>query len=206
MPAGFGLSLIAAPLVRLAFGQNWLEAIPVIQAMGIAGATAGFGAVCSTLLRAHGLMRLSFRITLLAVPVRIALLLILIPLGGLPAAAAGVAGAVICGRFGSLIVTFRHFGIRFADLAARVWRSVAAVAVMSAILWWSGLGWTATPPDAVWDCVAEIGVAMAIGVTTYAVTLLALWSASGRPAGAEADAIGIALGILSRAAARLRSR
>jgi O-antigen/teichoic acid export membrane protein len=204
LPAGFGLSLIAAPLVRLAFGPAWLGAIPVIQALGIAGATAGFGMACNTLLRAHGLMRLSFRITILAAPTHIALVLIAIPLGGLPAAAAAIAAAIILGRFGSLLVTFRHFKIGFGALARRVWRSVAAVTAMAGILWWSGLGWTAMPPDSPLACALAIAGASALGAAVYLLTLLALWSASGRPAGAEADAIEIARRRFPRFAPRVR--
>jgi O-antigen/teichoic acid export membrane protein len=205
LPAGFGLSAIAAPLVRLAFGPNWLPAIPVIQALGIAGAAAGFGVACNTLMRAHGLMRLTFRITIVSVPIRIALLLICIPIGGLPAAAAGVAVATILGRFGSLLVTFRHFGIRLADLTVRVWRSVLAVAAMAGILWWSGLGWHDAPPDTLWDCAIEIAAAVALGTVVYVGMVLSLWQASGRPAGAEADAIEIARRTLSRTFLRFQA-
>lgn len=204
LPAGFGLSSIAAPLVRLAFGPNWLESIPVIQAFGIASAVAGFGIVCTTLLRAHGLMRLSFRITIVAAPVRIATLLFLIPLGGLPAAAAGIAAVTILGRFGSLIVTFRHFHIRFADLARRVWRSVIALGIMVVALWWTGLGWNSAAPDTALACVAEIAETVAAGATAYVLSVLMLWVLSGRPSGAETDAIDLAGRTLSRASRWLR--
>lgn len=202
LPAGFGLSSIAAPLVQLALGANWLSAIPVIQALGIAGAFAGFGIACNTLMRAHGLMRLSFRITIVSVPLRIAVLLICIPIGGLAAAAVGIAAVTILGRFGSLLVTFQHFGIRFADLTVRVWRSVMAAAVMAGILWWSGLGWNGAPPGTLWDCAIEMAAAAALGAAVYVGVVLALWQASGRPAGAEADAIEIARRTLARTSVR----
>lgn len=202
LPAGFGLSSIAAPLVQLALGANWLPAIPVVQALGIAGAFAGFGIACNTLMRAHGLMRLSFRITVVSVPLRIAVLLICIPIGGLAAAAVGIAAVTILGRFGSLLVTFRHFGIRFADLTVRVWRSVLATAAMAGVLWWSGLSWNGAPPVTLWDCAIEMAAAAALGATVYIGVVLALWQASGRPAGTEADAIEIARRTLARTSVR----
>ena len=204
LPAGFGLSSIAAPLVRLALGSNWLDSIPVIQAFGIAGAVTGFGTVCSTLLRAHGLMRLSFRTTIVATPARIAALLFLIPLGGLQAAAAGIAAITIMGRFGTLFITFRHFKIRFADLTRRVWLSVIAVCVMIGILWWSGLGWNNTAPESASACVAELAAAIAVASAAYVSLVLALWVFSGRPAGAETDAIDLAGKALSRISGRFQ--
>lgn len=199
LPAGFGLSAIAAPLVQLAFGADWLDAIPVIQALGIAGAAAGFGIACNTLMFAHGLMRLSFRMTIVSVPVRIGLMLIFIPIGGLAAAAAAVAGATILGRFGTLIIAFQHFGIQYSDLATRVWRSIVAVIVMTVVLWWSGLGWNSTPPDDFWSCVIQVTAAIALAGTVYVVTVLALWVFNRRPAGAEADMLDLMYGALSRA-------
>jgi lipopolysaccharide exporter len=205
LPAGFGLSAIAAPLVKLALGPNWSPAIPVIQALGIAGAAAGFGIACNTLMRVHGLMRLSFRITIVSLPLRIALLLILIPIGGLPAATMGIAVATLLGRVGSLVITFRHFGIGFADLAVRVWRSILAAAAMSGALWWSGLGWNSAPQDAAWDCALAIVSATALGATVYIAVVMALWRASSRPAGAEADAIEITRRTLSRMSMRFQA-
>lgn len=206
LPAGFGLSSIGAPLVLLALGPNWLSAIPVIQALGIAGAFAGFGVACNTLMRAHGLMRQSFRITIVSVPVRIAVLLICIPIGGLAAAAVGIAAVTILGRFGSLLVSFRLFGIPFADLTVRVWRSVVAAAAMAGTLWWSGLGWNSVPPGTLWDCAIEMAAAATLGATVYLGMVFVLWQASGRPAGAEADAIEIARRTLARVPMRFQAR
>ena len=203
LPAGFGLSLIAAPLVRLAFGPQWLEAIPVIQALGIAGAFAVFGIVCGTLLRAHGLMRVSFRMTLIGTPVRILILLVVIPWGGLQAAAIAVAGVLIASRFGTLFVTFRHFHIPLSSCLTRVWRSLAAVAVMALALWWSGLGWTPRPPDSIVACALQIAESVSLGASVYVAVVVGLWLACGRPAGGEADALAIARRMLDRVAARL---
>lgn len=204
LPAGFGLSAIAAPLVGLAFGANWLEAIPVIQAFGIAVAFAAFGIVCNTLLRAHGQMRLSFRITIVATPTRIATLILAIPFGGLPAAAAGIAAVTILGRLGTMMITFRHFNIRFAALARRIWRSAVALGVMAVTLWSTGLGWNSTAPESAITCAVEIATAIAIAAPVYVATVLALWTVNGRPAGAEADMLEIAGRTLSRLRARLQ--
>jgi O-antigen/teichoic acid export membrane protein len=198
LPAGFGLSAIAAPLVRLAFGANWLDSIPVLQAFGVASAASGFGFVCSTLLRAHGLMRLSFRISIVSVPVRIALLLILMPMGGIAITALGIAVAAVLGRIGTLIVTFRHFGIRFAELGQRVWRAAIGLCVMCGVLWWSGLGWTLAPPHSAVACALQIAAAIGAAAIAYGGTVFTLWLLSGRPAGAETDSMDLVARAVSR--------
>ena len=45
LPAGFGISLIADPLIRLAFGARWVEAIPLVSILAIGGTFTLFGTI-----------------------------------------------------------------------------------------------------------------------------------------------------------------
>ena len=54
LPAGFGISMVADPIVRLSLGTQWISAVPVVQIMAIGGTTAIFTQTCANLLNAVG--------------------------------------------------------------------------------------------------------------------------------------------------------
>lgn len=201
-PAGFGLSLVADPLVRLAVGEKWVAAIPVIQVMGVMGAMVVFGVVSSTLLAAHGMLQRQFSITLAAVTVRLGLIIPLINQLGILGAAIGAFAAMLLEHSLFVAAAFRRFGLSPTDLVWRIWRPAAAVAAMTAVLAGTGLGWAAVPGDA-WHVALVLTGSASLGVAAYGTVLLALWSLSRKPAGAEADALEMTRRLVQRLVARL---
>jgi O-antigen/teichoic acid export membrane protein len=188
LPAGVGISLVAGPLVRLAFGAQWSDAVLPMQILAIAGTVSVFGHVGSTLFYAHGKLRHSFGINLAALALRVVLLVLLIPGFGVAGAAAGVAIAVVLEQGAFVGVTIRHFDLGVHDVIRAIWRSLAATIAMAAALVATGLGWQpagAAPP------IPALLEGIALGAATYAAALLLLWLAAGRPAGAETDLLGM---------------
>lgn len=181
-PAGAGLALVAGPLVRLAFGERWLAAVPLVQMLGVAGCLAAFGTIGSVLLRVHGRMGAVLGITLAGAALRVALLLLLIPRFGLLGAGAAAALGLVFDHLLSLAITLRAFAVPPSALLGRLWRGVLATATMAGVLLWTGPVWQ----DAGGPALALPG-GVALGALVYAAALLALWLAAGRPAGAEAD-------------------
>ena len=57
IPAAAGISLVADPLVKLAFGLLWVGAVPLVQILALAGALTLFGQISATLFSAHALLR-----------------------------------------------------------------------------------------------------------------------------------------------------
>ncbi len=193
LPAGVGTSLIADPLVRLAFGPNWVAAIPLVQVLAITGAATVFGYLGWTLFSAHALLRTVLAVTVAAAATRVLLLLVLLPRVGVLGAAVAVAASVFVEDALYIGLTFRRFGVRAIELLAAVWRGLLAVACMAGALVQAGLGWTAAAGGAVSGSPAALAMqlagAVALGGGVYAGVLLLAWLASGRPPGAEADAI-----------------
>lgn len=188
LPVGIGTSLIADPLVRLAFGPNWVSAIPLIQVLAIAGAATVFGYIGWTLFSAHALLRTVLVVSIAAAATRVALLLALLPAIGLLGAAIAVTVSIFVEDALYIGLTFRRFGVRATELLARVWRSLLAVCCMALALALAGLGWTpvtGSPAELAMWLIAAIALAGMV----YAGVLLLAWLASGRPAGAEADAL-----------------
>lgn len=191
-PAGVGMSAIAAPLVLLAFGPGWEQAVPVMQVLGIPLCLTVFGMVAQTLFLAHGHMRASLVITVGATVLRVALLAALIPPLGLYGAALAAGAGVALEQVLSAAWAMRRLRLSVAaDLLPQIWRCVLATAAMAAALALAGFGWR--PIDLVW-----LPVAIALGAAVYGLTLMLLWLVCGRPAGPEAD--------VAELVARLRRR
>lgn len=185
LPAGVGLSLVAAPLVALAFGPAWNQAVPVLRILSLSFTVMVFGHLSLHLLSAHALLGRLVGITCAGALVRIALLAILIPRFGLTGAALAAASAVLLEQILTVATAMRRFNLPPGRLIGIIWRPVLAVAVMALTLWRIGLGWSdETSPLAL----AEACVA---GAVVYAVVLAASWLLAGRPAGAESDLIAL---------------
>jgi O-antigen/teichoic acid export membrane protein len=187
IPASIGLSLVADPLVKLAFGPAWGGATPVMQLISIAYGLNLLASMSSTLFLAHGLMSLSFRVVTATAVLRVVLLLILIPALGLTGAALAVTAAVMLQQVLYVALTIRHFDVRLRDLVNRFWRTLLASTAMAMALTWNGLGWHVTAAVTKAGLAMELFVGVTGGIAAYAATLLTLWLAAGRPAGAEAD-------------------
>ena len=197
LPAGIGTSLIADPLVRLAFGPNWVEAIPLVQVLAIAGAATVFGYIGWTLFSAHALLRTVLTVSVVAAAARILLLVFLLPRQGVLGAAVAVTASIVVEDVLYIGLTFRRFGVRAAALLASVWRGGLAAACMAVALVQAGLGWA--PVVAGPGVLAlELAAAIALGGAVYVGVLLLTWLASGRPHGAEADAVAGIIRLMGR--------
>ena len=185
LPAGVGLSMVAAPLVALAFGSGWEQAVPVLRIMSLSFIMMVFGHLCQHLLSVHALLGRQVGITMAAALARIALLIALIPPLGLTGAALAAATAVILEQALQVTTVLRRFAIRPGRLGAHVWRPAAATAAMALALWQTGLGWTsATGPLILTEAVAA-------GAAIYGLALMGIWIAAGQPNGAERDMIAL---------------
>jgi lipopolysaccharide exporter len=185
LPAGVGLSLVAAPLVALAFGPGWAEAVPVLRILSLSFTVMVFGHLSLHLLSAHALLGRLVGITVTGAGARVALLALLIPAFGLAGAAWAAAVAVVLEQALTVATALRRFQVGASALTRCTWRPVLAAAAMAMVLYGSGLGWTDDP-----DPVPLIEAAIA-GSLAYTTTLLGLWVLAGRPTGPETDVLSL---------------
>jgi O-antigen/teichoic acid export membrane protein len=183
LPAGFGIAAVADPLVKLAFGPRWLEAIPMIQILGVAATLGVIGSLSGTLFSAFGMLRTTFSITAVTTMLRAVLLLAFLPGGTLATAATVVAVVVSIEQSTYVVLTMRRFEIRVLDVLRAVYRSFASALVMVSCLVWFGLGFA---PVADGFAIHLLLNATA-GATFYTAVLASLWYAAGMPNGAERD-------------------
>jgi lipopolysaccharide exporter len=194
LPAGVGIAMVADPLVRVAFGPKWLEAIPIIQVLGISATIGALGGISATLFSAYAMLRTTFMIMLAGGLVRVVLLLLLLPGGTLLTAALIGMAVGVCEQATTIGIAMYRFKVRPAELARAIWRSLLGAAAMGGALVWLGLGLVPVA-EAPWrEMLGTAGLGAAIYV---AVTGLA-WVVAGCPDGPERDLIALAGGIARR--------
>ena len=202
LPAGIGISLMAGPVVALAFGQEWLGAVPVVMIVGAAFSLVLFGNVSSALLNAQAWLSGIFRITLGAGILRALLLVALVPPFGLTGAALALSISVVAEQSVLIICALHRLGLRVADFLSAAWRPALACVVMAAVLWAGGWGWAPAPGSAP-AAVRELAIGVPLGAAVYTAALAGLWAACGSPPSAEADLLFLVRRTLRAALARL---
>jgi O-antigen/teichoic acid export membrane protein len=190
LPAAVGISLIADPLVKLAFGTTWAGAVPLVQILALAGALMLFGLVSSTLFSAHALLREMFGIGLGILVLRVALLVFFIARFGLYGAAVAAAIAITTEQSLYVWLTIRHFALSLSDLLRTTWRALLATGAMAVVLSRTGFGWQTVAANPA-TLVRQLLIAIGLGAAVYSAVLLAAWMAAGRPSGAETDLLAL---------------
>ncbi len=185
LPAGVGLSLVAAPLVALAFGPGWAQAVPVLRILSLSFTIMVFGHLSLHLLSAHALLGRLVGLTLVGAVVRVTLLALLIPGFGLTGAAVGAAVAGVLEQALTVATALRRFHIDPRKMVRRIWRPVLATAAMVALVAGTGAGWSDDPG------IPVLIEAVAGGAATYLAVLAASWVLAGRPEGSESDLLAL---------------
>lgn len=185
MPAGFGVSIVADPLVRLALGETWVTAVPVIQIIGIGSTVTVFYYVSNALQLALGQPRLALAMMVAATAFRVPAILVGLWLGGLTGVAWGLMASYAFEQVMAMLILLPRLRIRFAQFARVSWRPVLGCAAMAATLHAWGFAWTPTTATGPGDlALALLGRASA-GAAVYGGVVMVLWVCAGRPQGGE---------------------
>jgi O-antigen/teichoic acid export membrane protein len=210
LPAGIGISAIAAPLVYLVFGPRWLAAVPVVQILAAAGAFIGVSRITMSLFNAFAYFSALFWGLIIISLVQIAILFPLVNYAGITGAAWAGAIATLAQSVVFTVLAIRRLKIRSWDILSRIWRCLVASGVMVLALVLSALSWAENAPT-VAENIRMLLLTSLTGAAIYSATLLSLWVASGRPTGPEQDIFSIvrqggarAYHFVGRAAALLR--
>lgn len=190
LPAGLGISLVATPFVLLAFGPRWVEAIPIIEILGITKGLTTFSIASSTVFSVHGWMRTLVGINSTMTIVQLILLFLLLPKYGL----VGIAIAIAITEIANLILFFSiatyRLNVSISETILQTWRTVVASAIMTLVLFHGKMGWIS---PSVFEKESEsmlslhLTQAIAVGGATYISSIIVLWFISGKPKGAESD-------------------
>lgn len=188
LPAAVGIAVSAEVLVPVLLGARWIDAVPLVQMLALAGALSALqtntGAVYMALGRPWIItVVLGTRISVLLLP---ALVYLSSRAGANGAAFAYLAVAAIMIPLGFTVV-FRILDVSVHAYVREVYRPVIATAVMFGCIWF-GLLPALGLPQAV-PTLTDILAILATGVVVYVVIVLALWQVAGRPEGAERSVV-----------------
>ncbi len=186
-PMGFGLALVAEPLMMLALGERWSSAVPVVQVLAGIFAVQTLSSALQPLAMAMGQTRMLFLRDCVNFAIRVPLMVAGVMLGGLMGAVfARCLSGLISTAIGISLVN-RLLNIGPLDQFRANHRAILATLVMTGSL---GLGLSAVPVTlgSGW----QIATTVVMGAVIYVGTLLISWQLAGRPRGPEFDFLQIA--------------
>lgn len=195
LPAGLGIAAVSDLLVKVALGERWQQAAPLIAVLAIAGSLSALQTNVGYVYTALGRPR---RQTLFAV-VYVCLLVPSILLGVRMLELQGVALAFLGVALVNAPFTFallgRDLSISFRDYCRALLRPVIAAAAM----YFSVRGFAGLEAfGGLWGDMARLAGAVSLGVLVYASAILSMWLLAGRPDGAEREVLDAARRMLRR--------
>lgn len=184
LPVGVGVSACAEQLVKLFLGPTWVDIIPVITVMALAGAVTLFSANSGAVFMAVKQPR---KVTIVAASltaVRLPALFYAIYSWDLM----GAAYTMLCTGFVAVALNWgficRTIHLRLGTVIQHIWRPTISAAVMWLALYQIKTGFTASLD--ITDNIIQLAILVSAGALTYGGTLLLLWWIGRRPDGAEA--------------------
>lgn len=184
LPAAVGLSLLAEPVVLIILGERWHESVPLLRILVIDAAFAVFLSTVHFVNLAVGMSRATSLLLAAHALMTIPMMLWSVPeYGAWGAAMSMLIASIVITPF-KFVLLRRSIALTLREVGRAFLRPVVATAVMAAGVWTLSELW---PLPAV--TLARIGYGLSLaslGAALYACTVLLLWRAQGRPAGAEA--------------------
>lgn len=188
VPAGVGISLLADPIVHLAFGDRWGEATLLVQVLGCTLVVSILGTMSAAFLNAHAVLRPQVGVQLGSIVLRLVAMVALSTAYGLIGAAIGASLAFALENIWYTGLALGRLGQDWGAALRQLWRPLLASSGMAGGLWGLGLGWR-HGSAAFGDMLAALAVGVAGGAMIYAVMTMMLWCLAGCPDGAERDAL-----------------
>ena len=183
LPASVGIAVLAGPIVRVLLGEQWNEAVPVIQVLAFSGAVNAIVSNNSAAYVALGRPYLSAVILLSRVAVLIPMLFLLSRQLGLLGIVYAEFLAAAASLFISYPILFRQLRVPVRAYVGALWRPTLASAVMGTsvhvLLQWLG------GDQGMATAVRDLATGVVVGALTYCFTLWGLWRLSRRPDTAE---------------------
>jgi lipopolysaccharide exporter len=190
LPLGFGVALLAQPLVLLTMGEKWLPAVQVIHVLACVFAVQTMYSPLQPLAMAKGETKLLFTRDLITFSVRVPLVVGGMYLGGLPGVIYGRVLANVVGIFLNMGMVRHLIGTSVPAQVFANWRSItstlAMVVAVASVQQFTG---GSQAPAAL---VSNIVISTAIGVIVYLGATIAFWRASGLGEGPEREIIRMA--------------
>jgi lipopolysaccharide exporter len=182
-PVAVGLACVADPVIRLVLGDQWLEAVPIIQIIALCGLGGALQSNLYVVIVALGKPKANTYLsaTLLAISLPVVATASLY-FGVLGAAYAHL-GAAILGLVGIVYVFSRITGMSVQSLIVVVWRPALGSAIMAVTIFTANSLFDSKIPGV--TIFLRVIALIIVGSASYISAVLLLWVLSGRPTSAE---------------------
>jgi PST family polysaccharide transporter len=200
VPVAVALGLIADPLVRLVLGEQWLDAIPLLEILCIAGAINVCTANTWPVFIALGRPWINTALMALGVVLVVPLMLWSVQAAGAIGAAWVLVAVSAVLLAANLLATLRLLRLSGWQLLAQTWRTAVAVIIMSGTILVFETQWSET--DRIFDTALLLLSSIIIGAGTYLASLWMLWRLTGVKDGPEQAAVRIVQTFVSSRPAR----
>jgi PST family polysaccharide transporter len=166
VPMGVGMAVLAEPIVRVLYGDQWLAVVPLLQIVAIVGIVRALQAPLGDIYKAKGRPDLDFKVGLGLAP-----LLVLAVLLGSLWGTLGVAGGVLMFNVALLASTYR--ALRLIELdPGKVFRALLPATAAAAFMGAGLLGLNAISAIPRSTVLLELVASVTIGVLLFGGTLL----------------------------------
>lgn len=196
VPAVAGTAAIAKLAVPLLLGDQWLDAVPLLQLLAFFGITQVMQSNAYALCLASGRGKVFTWIHAGYVAVLIPLLIVCIRWRGLEGAAIGYLVTALVMLPITFTIVMRILRIRIGLFLANVWRPLVSAACMFAVVVTAIRNVPSTAPIA--TILPALVGAVALGAATYVGTVALLWRLARSPEGAEAAVWGKVRGVVAK--------
>jgi PST family polysaccharide transporter len=183
LPLCAGVAALAYPFVRVLLGEKWLEAVPLVAVLAIAGAALVPQATTGSVYNALGKPSLVALTGALHACILIPLLLAATPRYGLLGAATATLAYSVVGCIVTYCIFLRKTPIRLGDLVRVCWRPlIGCIALYAGVrLFVTGR----THAEGFVDNAVTLLAGSLIGAAIYVAVVLLLWLLAARPESAE---------------------
>jgi lipopolysaccharide exporter len=200
VPVAVGLGLIADPLVRLVLGEQWLDAIPLLEVLCIAGAVNVCTANTWPVFIALGRPWINAALTGLGAILLVPLLLWSMQTAGVFGAAWALVAVSAVLLAANLMAALRLLRLPARQLLGQSWRTALAVATMSGAMFVVRGQWSEN--EGILDMALVLVSSIGLGAAMYLGSLWLLWRLTGAKAGPEQAVLRIVQISLSNMSAR----
>jgi len=186
-PAAIGIGLVADPLVHVLLGEQWIEAIPIIQILALYGLINIFYANIWPAMVAMGRPGIMSGIAIGGALGVVPLLFVGLTYAGLAGAAWAITFTAFMQVCAGIAACSVFLGVSPLTLLANIWRSLLSLLCMAASVLFLETFWPLR--ESFSDHVAALAAFVLCGAAVYLGVHLGLWGLSGSPAGPERSAL-----------------
>lgn len=187
VPAGVGIAATATLLVPVVLGDKWLEIIPLVQLLALYGAVGAMLTNITSIFLALGKPKIITFLGLAHITIFIPLVIILSQQHGALGAAWGSFTTVLILFPINYLILMHYIRVRVSQLVLSMWRPVTSSTAMFFAVQYYITRISATVFDG--NIYVNLFISVVTGAVFYILSILLLWIASGKPPGAEQQAL-----------------